>query len=256
MVICTREWTHRPFNLPSPSTPSHLLFLLLWETDSQNRWHRQPRQTPYLSDENVRWYCLVLPPVLSVMTIFSLQASLHVWTAVQLSLLQKNAQVGLGFEFTGWITRARGQCGHLHCHQRPMRQGPLRAPHLGQYQPSPAPLWIVQDPWSSNTSQGRPSEEGEADLTDLASTTRRMRHALGARGEEEPRIQMKFSWENIKWLFFSFYTPRLSDIYICCKNMALLFPQRGHKLRNDLHMWAFGGGQTYGNIAYIQIKNR
>lgn len=111
MVICTRERT--PFNLPSPSTPSHLLFLLLWETDSQNRWHRLPRQTPYSSDENVRWYCLVLPPVLSVMTIFSLQASLHIWTAVQLSLLQKNAQVGLGFEFTGWIMRARGQCGHL-----------------------------------------------------------------------------------------------------------------------------------------------
>lgn len=120
----------------------------------------------------------------------------------------------------GLMMGARGQRSHL-CRQVTRDrgdQGPLHGYHLGQDQPSPAPLWLVQVPWSSDTSQGRPSEEGDAGLTDLASTTSRMRHALGGKVRRETQntneVQVQERKLQEALFFFLYFKTEHRDIYL------------------------------------------
>lgn len=128
----------------------------------------------------------MLPPGFSVRTIFSPQASSRIWTAVQLSPLRKNAQV--------LVLSSQGDAGRRYdestrtaqssvraSHQRPMRTGPSRWTSLGSGSALPSSTLADVRALKLRHKPGETGEEGEAGLTDLASTASRMRHALGAR---------------------------------------------------------------------------
>lgn len=177
----------------------------------------------------------VSPDIFCNPRLFSLVLPSHLHSYVPAPIASEEyAQVGLGFEFTGWcreawwweqedrvvicvdVTRDRGE------------QGPPRGCQLGQDQPPhphpPAPPWLVQDAWSSDTSQGRPSD-GDAGLTDLASIANRMRHALGDRVRRGTQNTNEVQLRKLQVLCFSLYASRLSrEIYTCSKNTALFFP--------------------------------